>query len=202
MKQRIIAATVIVFIVGGGAWFLSTRLSSENEQSSVEDLRDEPNIRVGNVELLEYGDDGTVLYKAVASTMEHSQHSDVVTLNSIDLLVALEGETNWNLEASAAIIRNANLQSETEERAKIDLVGDVHVVNERDQKTVLSLIGRDLTYFPDEQVLESQYPVTIQSESATFYANSFEFDLKSNEFHLIGSKTNRVEIEYTPKSVQ
>ena len=202
MKRRFIAAAVMVFIVGGGAWFLLTRMSSDDEASSVEDLQDEPNVRIGNVELLEYGDDGSVLYKAVASAMEHSQHSDTVTLNNIDVQVALEAGSNWSLAASAAIIRNATSQSETEERARIDLIGDVHVMNEADRKPILSLVGRDLTYYPNERMLESQHPVTIQNESATFNANSFEFDLKSNEFHLIGSKTNRVEIEYAPSTVQ
>ena len=201
MKRRFIVAAVVVIIVGGLIWFLSTRTSSVNEVSSVEDLQDEPNIRIGEVELLEYGDDGSVLYRAVASAMEHSQHSDVVTLDNIVLRVALEGGTNWNLEASAAIIRNATSQSETEEQARIDLVGEVQVMNETDQEPILSLVGRDITYYPNERMLESRQPVTIQSESATFNANSFEFDLKSNEVHLIGSKTNRVEIEYASNTV-
>lgn len=201
MKRRFIAATVIAIIVGGGVWFLLTRMSTDNEESSVVNLEDEPNIRIGNVELLEYGDDGSVLYKAVASSMKHSQHSDIVTLNNIDLLVAFEEGTTWNLEASVAVIRNATSQSETKERARVDLMGDVHVLNETDQKPILSLVGRDLTYYPNERTLVSQHPVTIQNESATFVANSFEFDLKSNEFHLMGNKTNRVEIEYAPNTV-
>lgn len=201
MKRRFIVAAIVVIIVGGLIWFLSTRTSSDNGTSSVEDLQDEPNIRIGDVELLEYGDDGSVLYKAVASAMEHSQHSDIVTLKNIGLRVALEGGTNWNLEASAAVIRNATSQSETEEQARIDLVGEVRVMNETDQEPILSLVGRDITYYPNERMLESRHPVTIQSESATFNANSFEFDLESNEFHLIGSKTNRVEIEYASNTV-
>ena len=201
MKRRVIAVALIATIVGGGVWFLSTRMSENDEASSVVNLEDEPNIRIGDVELLEYGDDGSVLYKAVASSMKHSQHSDIVTLNNIALLVALEEGTTWNLEASMAIIRDATQQSEAEERARVDLIGDVHVVNETDQKTILSLVGRDLTYYPHERTLESQHPVTIQNESATFVANSFEFDLKSNEFHLMGNKTNRVEIEYAPNTV-
>ena len=202
MKRRAIAAAVIVVFLAICAWFLSTRMSTDIETASAEDLRDEPNVRIGSVEVIEYGDDGSVLYKAKASAMEHSQHTDVVTLNNIDLQVALESGVDWNLVASTAIIENVSSQTETEERQRIDLVGDVHVVNESDQKSILSMVGSNLTYYPDERMLESQHPVTIQSESATFNANSFEFDLESNEFHLKGSNTHRVEIEYAPIVVE
>lgn len=202
MKRRAIAITVIVVVLVICAWFLSTRMSTDSETASAEDLQDEPNVSIGNVEVIEYGDDGSVLYKARASAMEHSQHTDVVTLNNIDLLVALESGVDWNLVAAAAIIENVTSQSETEERQRIDLVGDVHVVNESDQKSILTMVGSNLSYYPDERMLESQHPVTIQSESATFNANSFEFNLESNEFHLKGSNTQRVEIEYAPTVIK
>ena len=198
MKRRVVAAVLIALAVGGGLWFLLTRMSSDNEATAGENLQDEPNIRIGNVEMIEYGDDGSVLYKAMASAMEHSQHTDVVTLNNIDLHVTLENGANWNLLAKAAIVQNVTLQDAPEEHQRIDLVGDVHVVNETEQKSILSMVGRDLTYYPNERMLKSQHPVTIQNESATFKGNSFEFDLESNEFHLQGSKTHRVEIEYAP----
>ncbi|MCY3885272.1 MAG: LPS export ABC transporter periplasmic protein LptC [Gammaproteobacteria bacterium] len=202
MKQRALAATVIFALVIGGVWFFSTQMSDNRSDPTAEDLQDEPVIRIGKVEMLEYGDDGSLQFKALASAMEHSQQEDIVTLDDIDLHIELEGGVIWNLTASKAIIKNATSESEPSERPRIDLIGEVNVVNERNQKLALSLSGQDLVYYPDERTLESQRSVTIQNELATFKASSFEFDLKTNEFQLIGSKTHRVEIEYAPDNSQ
>lgn len=202
MKRRALTAVVICVCVIGCLWFFFTRTSTDNARPSVENLQNEPNVRISKVEMLEYSDDGSLKFRAQASTMKHSQQEDIVTLDDIDLQIALEGGQNWNLAAPTAIIRNAISESELDERPRIDLIGDVRVLKETDQKPTLSLMGRDLMYYPNERMLESQQPVTIRNDLATFKASAFEINLKNNEFHLIGTTNQRVDIEYEPDVAQ
>lgn len=202
MKKRALAATLVVVLAIGCAWFFSTRTPSESNQTSVVDLQDEPSVKIGSVEVLEYGEDGSLLFKARASAMEFSQENDEATLNDIDLQIALEGGVVWNLAATSAIIRNLTSKPDPAHQQQIDLLGDVQVMNETHRELTLSMIGRNLTYYPNDRMLESQHPVTIRNDFAKFSASSFEFDLAKNEFHLIGSTTHRVDIEYAPNVSQ
>lgn len=202
MKGKAAAATIILMAGIAVVWFMSTRLSEDTRASSAENFEDEPTIRIGNVDLLQYDDDGSVLFRALASTIEHFVHTDSVTLTDIDLHIAPAEGARWSLKAPTAIIQGATSQSEMRDNQQIDLIGDVLLMSEADTESILSLVGRDLTYYPHERVLVSQEPVTIRNERATLKASAFEFNLESNNFHLLGSTRHRVDIEYAPDIVQ
>lgn len=184
-------------VAGGLALWLLLVTNREQPSTTSRDLSDEPNLYLQSAEFLEFADDGSLAYKATASSVEHSTVDQSVVLQDIRVEVYTGTILEWELTASEGVLHSDNGASSNEEQQRIDLLGEVEVISRDAEAIRLALVGSDLVLYPHERKLGSDRPVTITNETATFTAPTFEIDLESNEFQLSSTSEQRVQVVYS-----
>ncbi len=182
--------------IGGAILWLLLAPRQESSPSTSQDLSDEPNLFIQSAEILEFADDGSLAYKATASSVEHSTDDQSVTLHDIHVEVYLDTGIQWQMTASSGILHPLGDSPPSGKEQRIDLLGDVLVTSRDAETTRLSLMGSNFVLYPHQRKLGSDHPVTIKNENASFTAPSFEFDLESDEFRLSSNSEQRVQVVY------
>lgn len=184
-------------VAGGLVLWLLLVTNQNQAPTTSQDLSEEPNLYIQSAEFLEYADDGSLAYKATASSVEHSTLDQSVVLQDIRVEVFTGTITEWELTASEGILHSVNGATSNEEQQRIDLLGEVEVISRDAEAIRLALVGSDIVLFPHQRKLSSDRPVTITNESATFTAPTFEIDLDTNEFQLSSTSEQRVQVVYS-----
>ncbi len=187
---RILTGCVFLVLVAACGW-------GDKTASPSDEFTDESRIGISGATLQEYDEDGTLMFQAVASSITQTQNSDRIDFENIEIDVALEDGTRWALEAPSGVIEMKESEDWKDGQRQVRLAGAVTATSFEHEEQVFQLQGRDLLYNPESQSLSSQSPVTIATNSATFSAGRFEFDLETQELHLSATDTNRVQIVYS-----
>ena len=180
--------------LGGGLVFFLGQ-DNENTEPSTRDLTNEPELSIQNAQITDYDSDGRKLYDIQVENIEQYLDDSAVYIKQYSLRIDTEIDQTYTLNADQGEIHADLTENSDESASRVELIGNVRMESVERESGSLSIAGDRFTYLPEERVLTSNQPVTIQSKERLVQAGSVHFDLVSGLIDISSSADQRVHIE-------
>lgn len=172
-------AALLLVLVAALSWWLQRSVVTESE-SSVDQVRHEPDYYMENFESTSLDEMGRPAYQLDAENMLHFPDDDSATLEKPHLIVFRGEEEFWDIRAESGLVLNKG--------ESVILQGDVIILRVRPgDEEALQVYTSDLTVRPDEKYVETDAEVTIKDGQGVTRAVGMWADLNQRRVELLSN---------------
>lgn len=165
--------------------------TSENEPALPPTLADAPDLDMTDATVVQYDVDGNRKYRLSAGQIQRFESAGVTTLSHPDLLIDNPEDPPWDIRANAGTVRELpGPDGVSEER--VDLEGNVQLLQQHANGRFLRLDTEAISYFPDRRYAETDRNVMIDTDVGRTMAAGLQGELDKGLFFLDSNATQRV----------
>lgn len=161
----------------------------DSTRTAVADAGSEPDAYLEDADFTQYRRDGTLHYRTRAARLAQFRPGDRNVQRAAAPVVTLYAQDAppWRLEADAGEIRMMPGMAE-----ELVLRGDVQLLQRHDDGRFTELRTTAVTYHPGRELVQTDQPVMIVTESTRSEAAGFNLEVRSGRLQLLSSPNKRV----------
>lgn len=176
LRTFLLAVLIIAVFLAVGYWNFERRPEATVDRPIAVAAIQTIDFFLTNSHTLQFQEDGSVRYELRSKQLDHLKHSDQTLLTQPDLLLVRGTEYPWHITGDKGEV--------AAEGKEIELIDNVRVARTDAKQRPTILQTTRLTYFPDDEIAQTQQPVEIEAANGITHATGMKIYFKDSVMHL------------------